>query len=164
MHAYMVFLYKYVWILLKCVVGLTITLDCYLTFFLVCEASLLMCSLLNSVLSQVSNGHTRLTPCVLEPLMHLPWLTAYVTPLLPKGTSYLPLRTIVVKPIPYDPLLGLLHQTIWGLGGTSYWRDPLTCWRVQHHQHNLILTTWKPYSHKESNDYKYQLIVPMIPI
>jgi len=67
--------------------------------------------------------------------MHLTWLVAHITPLLPTMTSYLPLRATVVKSILYDPLLGLLHQTVWGLVGTSYWGDPLTCSCVQHCQH-----------------------------
>jgi len=94
-----------------------------------------VCSLLNCVLSQVSKGCTHLKSHVLEPLMHLPWLIVVVTPLLPIELSYFPLYEIVVKVLLYDPLLGLLHQTIWGLIGTSYWGDPLTCWRVQHYQH-----------------------------
>ena len=49
--------------------------------------------------------------------MHLPWLAANVTPLLLIGTSYLPLRVTMVMAILYDPLQGLLHQTIWGLVG-----------------------------------------------
>ena len=114
-------LYKYVWIFLKCVVGLTITLDCLLTFFLACDASSLVCYLPSHVLLQVSKGCTHLTLSVLEPLMHLPWLTAVVTPLVPTGTSYLPLCEIAIKALLYDPLLGLLNQTLWGLIGTSYW-------------------------------------------
>jgi len=71
-----------------------------------------MCYLLNYVLSQVSKGRTHLNPHVFEPLMHLPWLAAAITPLLPTETSYLPLCEIVVKALPYNPLLGLLHQTV----------------------------------------------------
>ena len=71
-----------------------------------------MCSLLNFVLSQVSKGCTHLNPYVFEHLMHLSWLVVAVTPLLPTETSYLPLREIVVKALLYEPLLGLLHQTV----------------------------------------------------
>ena len=62
---------------------------------------------------------------VLEPLKLIPWLTASVTPLLLTKLSYLPLCDIAVKALPYDPLLGLLHQIVWGLIGTSYRGDPL---------------------------------------
>lgn len=122
---------------LKCVVGLTITLDCSLTFLLCCDVSLLVCSLPSRVLSQVSKGRTHLTFSVLEPLMHLPCVVVAVTPLLPTETSYLPLCETTVKEISYDPLLGLLHWTVWGLIETSYWGDPLTCWQVQQCQQLL---------------------------
>ena len=71
-----------------------------------------MCSLLSKVLLQVAKGRTHLTLHVLEPLIHLPLLTTVVTPLLLIDLSYLPLCDIAVKALPYDPLLGLLHQTV----------------------------------------------------
>jgi len=71
-----------------------------------------MCSLLNSVLSQVFKGHTHLNPHVLEPLMHLPWPTASVTPLLPTELFYLPHCEIAIKALLYESLLGLLNQMI----------------------------------------------------
>ena len=80
-----------------CAVGLTITLDCQLTYFIAFDASSLVCSLPIRVLLQVSKGHTHLNPPVLEPLMHLPRLTAVVTPLLLTELSYLPLCNIAVK-------------------------------------------------------------------
>lgn len=131
---YGLFLYMYVWILLRCAVSLTITLDCWFTSLISCNVPLLMCSFPSYVFPQVSKGRTYSTFRVLEPFMHLPWLAVLVTPLLPTRTSFLPLCATVVKVILYDPLLGLPHQTIWGLVGTSYWGDPLTCWRVQHRQ------------------------------
>jgi len=76
---------------------------------------------------------------VLEPLMHLPWLTTTITPLLPIGTSYLRLCEITVKVLPYNAFPGLLNQMVWGLIGTFYRGYPLTCWWVQHHQQALIL-------------------------
>ena len=62
---------------------------------------------------------------VLEPLILIPWLTATITPFLLTELSYFPLCNIVVKALPYNPLLGLLHQMVWGLIGTSYWGYPL---------------------------------------
>ena len=114
-------LYESCW----CVIGLTITLDFRIIFFLACDASSLVCSLPSWVLIQVVRGHTHPNPLMLEPLIHLPWLNAEVTPLVLTELSYLPLCEIVVKELPYDPLLGLLHQTIWGLIGTSYREDRL---------------------------------------
>lgn len=96
----------------RCVVGLNITLDCLLSFFPAGDASLLLCSLISQVLLQVSKGCTHLTPHVLEPFMHLPWLTTYVTSLLPTKLSYLPMCEIAVRELPYDPLLRLLHQMV----------------------------------------------------
>jgi len=130
-----IYLCIYEWIFLKCVVGLTITFDCLLTFLPCCDASSLLCSLINCVLSQVSKGRTHLKLHLLEPIMQLPWLTAALTPLLQMELSYLPLCEITVKALPYDPLLWFLHQMVWGLIGTSYSGDPLTCWWVQHRQH-----------------------------
>ena len=86
-------------------IGLTITLDCQLTCLTCCDAPFLVCSLINSMLSQVSKGRTHLTLHVLEPLMHLPWFTTAIKPLLPTKTSYLPLCEIEVKELPYNPLL-----------------------------------------------------------
>jgi len=110
---------------LNVVIGLTITLDCYLTRFPACDVSSLVCPLHVQVLLQVAKGCTHLNQLVLEPLMHLPWLTAAVTPLLPTELSYLPLCEIAVKALPYDQLLGLLHQMVWGLIGNSYRGNPL---------------------------------------
>jgi len=93
-----------------------------------------MCSLSRRVLLQVAKGCTHLNPHVLEPLMHLLWLTPVVTSLLPTELSYLPMWKIAVKALLYDPFLGLLHQTVWGIIATSYQGDPLTCWWVQHRQ------------------------------
>lgn len=56
--------------------------------------------------------HPYLPHFVLEPLVHLPWLIAAVTPLLLTELSYFPLLYIAVKALLYDPLLGLLHQTV----------------------------------------------------
>ena len=130
------FLYMYVWTLLRCVVHLTITLDHWFPLLPSCDASFLVCSLSSCVFPQVSKGHTHSYFHVLEPFMHLPWLVMLVTPLLPTRTSYLSLHQTTVKEILYDPLLGFLHQTVWCLVGTSYQRDPLTCWWVQHCQQN----------------------------
>jgi len=47
------FLYMYACIFLKCVVGLTITLDCKITCLPCCDAYLILCSLINSMVSQV---------------------------------------------------------------------------------------------------------------
>ena len=57
---------------------------------------------------------------------HTPSLTHYiVTALLLTELYYLPLCGITIKALPYDLLLGLLHQMVWGLIGTSYRGDPL---------------------------------------
>ena len=109
----------------RCAISLSITLDFWLILFLACDASFLMCSLLSWVLLQVAKGCTHLTPHVLEPLIQLPWLTASITCLLLTELSYLPPWDIALKALPYDPLLGLLHQIVWGLIGTSYRGDPL---------------------------------------
>lgn len=84
----------------------------------------------NSCVSTCFQGCIHPTFCVLGPFMELPWLATHGTPLLPTRACYLPLCATAVKVIPYDPLLGLVHQTVWGLVGTSYRGDPLTCWRV----------------------------------
>ncbi len=70
--------------------------------------------------------HPYLPPYLLQHLIHLPWLTVIATPFLLTELSYLPLCNIAVKELPYDPLLGLLHQTVWGITGTSYRGDPLS--------------------------------------
>ena len=121
---YRLFLHMYVWILLKYFFGLTITLDCWFTLLSVCDASFLVCSLPSWMFTQLSKGHTHSTFHVLEPFMHLPWIVAHVTPLLPTRTPCLPLHATVVKAIPYDPLLVLLHKTVWALVGTSYGEIP----------------------------------------
>jgi len=133
-HVWIDFVYMFVWILLRCNISLTITLDRWKTFFLACDESLLVCSLSRGVFPRVSNGHTHSPFHVLEPFMSLPWIAMLVTPLLPTRTYFLPLRKIVFKAIPYNPLVGLLHQMVWGLVWTSYWGDPWTCWWVQHRQ------------------------------
>lgn len=105
---YGIFLYMYVRILLRCVIGLTITLDCCFTSLLTCDASFLVCSLPSYVFPQVSKRNTHSTFLVLEPFMHLPWLAALLKSLLPKRTSCSPQHTTMVKEILYEPLLGCL--------------------------------------------------------
>lgn len=64
----------FVWILSKCVVGITITLDHQLIFILDFDVLLLFCSLLSSMLPQVSKGCTHTpVPCVRT--FHAPSLT-----------------------------------------------------------------------------------------
>lgn len=132
---YRIFLYMYVQILLRCTVGLTMNLDCWFAYLPVHDSSLLVCSLPSCVFTQVSKGRTHSTFRVLKPFMHLPCLSAHVTPLLPTRTSYLPLHATAVKVIPYDPLMRLLYQAVQGLVGTSYRGYPMTCWQIQHCQH-----------------------------
>jgi len=50
---------------------------------------------------------------------------------------------IAVMALPYDPLLGLLHQTVWGLIGTSYRGYPLNMFAGP-----APSTKWSSYIHK----------------
>jgi len=135
-----VFLCMYVWTLSIYVCMNLIVMCCWFNHhfgLLVSLPSSLWCIFArvfpsSCVFPQVSRGCTHSPFRVLEPFMHLLWLTTLVTPLLPTSTSYLPLCATAVKATPYKPLLGLLYQTVWGLFRTSYWGDPLTFWWVQH--------------------------------
>lgn len=132
---YRIFLCMYVWILVKCGVRLTITLDCWFTFLPAFEAPSLMCCFPSCVFTQASKVRKHSTFRVLKQFMHLPWVIMNVMPLLPTRKYFLPLCATAIKAILYDPLLGLLHQIIWGLVGTSYLGDRLTCWWFHHCQH-----------------------------
>ena len=44
----------------------------------------------------------------------------YISHTLASDKVILPLCDIAIKELPYDPLLGLLHQMVWALIGTSY--------------------------------------------
>lgn len=96
--------------------------------------------------------HSFHLPCVRT--LHAPSLACYAGHTLSTNKDIL-LASVrnCGQVIMYNPLLGLLQQTVWGLVGTSYRGDPLTCCWVQHHQQWLIVNIheildnqgWIPY-------------------
>ena len=127
--------YKYVWILLKCVDWFN-----HHFWFLANLLSSLWCIFACVFPSKpptiigFQGAHSPNFLCVRT--VHAPFLTHRSCHTLSINKDILlAFMWNRVKALPYDPLLGLLHQIVWGLIGTSYRGDTWTCWRVQHCQH-----------------------------
>lgn len=125
-----------------CVVGLT----CHFNFWTIPHFSMWCHSthmfLSSYMLLQASKGHTCFSPMFVRTPMHLTWLTARSHTWFNPKLSYLPLHATAVQALYYHPLLGLLLQMIWGIGGNSYRGDPyLSFWATMVkalHYHPLL--------------------------